>query len=49
MGLEKWGKILGLSYLLLSLSEISHSICLKVVKEILGVSRNSLGNQSIML
>lgn len=46
MGLEKWGGISGLSYLLPSLSEISHSIFLEVVKEMLGLSRNSLGNQS---
>lgn len=41
MGSEKWGRIFGLSDLLPSLSEISHSICLEVVKEMLGVSRNS--------
>lgn len=49
MGLEKWGGISGLSYLLPSLSEISHSIFLEVVKEMLGLSRNSLGNQSRVL
>lgn len=49
MGLEKWGRIKGLSYLLSSLPEISHSICRKVIRKILGAPRNSVGNQSIML
>lgn len=49
MGMEKWGGISGLLYLLPSLFEISHSICLEVVKEMLGLSRNSLGNQSLTL
>lgn len=49
MGLEKWSRVFGLSDLLPLLSEISHSTCLEVVKEMLGVSRNSLGNQSIVL
>lgn len=47
--LEKWGRINSLSSLLPSLSEISHSIYHRVVKEMLWVPRNSLGNQSIML
>lgn len=47
--LEKWGRIKGLSSLLPSLSEFSHSICRRVVREMLGVPRHSVGNQSVML
>ena len=43
--LEKWGKTNSLSYLLPSQSEISHSIYYMVVKEMLWVPGNSLGNQ----
>jgi len=38
-GLEKWGRIKGLSSLLPSFSDISHSICRRVVREMLGGSR----------
>ena len=47
--LEKWCKTNSLSYLLSSQSEISHSIYYMVVKEMLWVPGNSLGNQSIMV
>lgn len=47
MGSDRWGQISLIPSL--SLSEISHSIYHKAVKEMLGVSRNSHGNQSIML
>ena len=43
--LEKWGKTNSLSYFLPSQPEISHSIYYMVVKEMLWVPGNSLGNQ----
>lgn len=38
-GLEKWAGIKGLSSLLLSFSDISHSICRRAVREMLGGSK----------
>lgn len=46
IGLEEWEQIFGLSYLLPSLSEISHSICHRVVKKVLRVPRTSLGSRA---